>query len=285
MSQKKIILLSSIILGTLLLVGVYSYTDNKTSNAQKYILGTIINIPNENGLEAEMTKIEYKNLKGDIRDAKRHKKLSGEVIAHVNKIMNLSDDGSSFLMPFEVDYEKQEKYTYLGAFYFEPINKSATDNNNSPKIIKHNHSYLIGKNITLEKIGPLIPGSYSFTINIEYFNNKGEQNDLALRFYYEKDAFEVAKNCKDIGSVITRKKSNGENYNVCVFNDNRECTLEAYERGNCPVNGYDISTTDNSIEKWGISHGFLFKNGNFIFPANYENCTIDDFYLERCKIN
>jgi len=284
MSRKKIIPLSLIILALLLIAGAYLYIYTKPNKAQKYILGAVITIPNKDGLEAKMTNIKGENLKGDIKDSQTGKKSGGEAIAYVDKMMNLSDDGSSFILPFELNYEKQEKYLYLGIFYFELTDTSIIGKNNPPKILKHPYSYLLGKNIALEKINSFIPGSYSYTINLEYFNNEGVKNNLALRSYYEKSAFEVAKKCEEIGSIVKRERGDSKSYDVCVFDDNHECTLEAYENGNCPVKGYDVSITDNLIEKWGIAQGFLFKNGNFIFPANYENCTIDDFYFSRCEM-
>lgn len=105
------------------------------------------------------------------------------------------------------------------------------------------------------------------------------KNNLALRFYCKKRAFEVAKKCEEISSIVKRERGDGKSFDVCVFDDIHECTLEAYEKGNCPVKGHDVSITDNSIEKWGIEQGFLFKNGNFIFPVNYENYVIDGFYF------
>ncbi|MFA6194541.1 MAG: hypothetical protein WC719_02205 [Patescibacteria group bacterium] len=284
MSRKKIIVSSSIILALLLLAGAYLYVCNKPSKAQGRILGATIIIPNKDGFEAKLTNIKGENLKGDIKDSQTGKKSGGEVIAYVDKMMNLSDDGSSFILPFELNYGEQEKYLYLGIFYLEPTDTSIIGKNNSPKIIKHPYSYLLGENITLEKINSFIPGPYSYTINLEYFNNEGVKNNLALRFYYEKSAFEVAKKCEEIGSVVKRERGDGKKYDICVLGDSHECTLEAYEKGNCPVEGYDVSMTDNPVKRWGIAQGFLFKNGNFIFQANYENCTIDDFYFDRCEM-
>lgn len=285
MSRKKIIAFFLIMLVLLLVIVAYMYIYNKTGEAQGRILGATIIIPDKEGYGAKMTSIKGGSLKGVIRDSKTGKKSGGEVIAYMDKMLNLSDDGSSFILPFELNYGAQEKDLYLGTFYFEPTDTSIIGKNNSPKIIKHPYSYLLGKNITLEKISSLMPGPYSYTINLEYFNNEGVKNNLALRFYYEQSVFEVAKKCEDIGSIVKKERGDGKSYDVCVFDGNHECTLEAYEKGNCPVKGYDVSITDNPIEKWGIAQGFLFKNGNFIFPANYENCTIDDFYFGRCKIN
>lgn len=285
MSRKKIIALSLIILAFLLMAGAYMYIYNKPGEAQGRILGATIIIPDKDGFEAKMTNIKGDNLKGVVRDSKTGKKSGGEVIAYVDKMLNLSDDGSSFILPFELNYGEQEKYLYLGAFYFEFDNTSIINKADSPKTLKHAYSYLLGKNIALEKIDSFIHGPYSYTINLEYFNNEGVKNELALRFYYEKSAFEVAKKCEDIGSIVKRERGDGKSYDVCIFDGSHECTLEAYEKGNCPVKGYDVSITDNSIEKWGIAQGFLFKNGNFIFRANYENCTIDDFYFGRCAMD
>jgi hypothetical protein len=269
----------------ILMIVAYLYILNKPSEIQKNILGVTITIPNKDGLEAEMTSIKGKNLKGVIKDTKKNKKLSGEVIAYVDQIVSLSDDGSSFILPFELNHENQEKYLYLGIFYFEPVNTSIIDKNKPTKIIKHPYYYLLGKDITLEKIKSVVSGSYSSTINLEYFNNEGVKKDLNLRFYYEKEKFEVAKKCEDIAVIVNREIGDGESYDVCVFDDSHECTLEAYKNGNCPVGGYDVSITEDPIEKWGISQGFLFKNGKFIFPANYENCSISDFYFGHCNIN
>lgn len=285
MNKKlKIVSLSLIILVLLLIAGAYLYIYSKPSKAQKYILGAVITIPNKDGLEAKMTNIKGENLKGDIKDSQTGKKSGGEAIAYVDKMMNLSDDGSSLIIPFELNYGKQEKYLYLGIFYFEPTDTSIIGKNNSPKILKHPYSYLLSKNIVLEKIDSFIPGPYSYTINLEYFNNEGVKNELALRFYYETEKFEVAKKCEEIGSIVKRERGDGKSYDVCIFDGSHECTLEAYENGNCPVKGYDVSITGNPIEKWGIAQGFLFRNGKFIFRANYEPCTIDDFYFGRCEM-
>jgi hypothetical protein len=284
MSRKKIIWISLIALVSILIVCAYLYIFNKPSEAQKYMLGITINIPDKDGLEANMTNKEKNYLKGFIKNLQTGKKSNAEVIAYVNKMTNLSND-ASFIIPFELNYGKNEKYLYLGIFYFEFNNTSIINKADSPKTIKHAYSYLLGKNINFEKIDSVIPGPYSCLVKLGYLNDKGNQEKQVLRFYYEKGTFEIAKKCEEVGTVVTKEKSNGEKYDVCVFNDSHECALGAYEKGNCPVNGYDVSKTDNPIEKWGIAEGFLFKNGAFIFPANYMQCTIDDFYFSRCKID
>lgn len=282
---KKIIISLLIISTVLLVLFIYLNINNKSNESQKNIYGAIIKIPNKEGFEAKMTNIKGNNLRGDIKDSQTGKKSSGEVIAYVDKKINLSDDGSSFILPFELDYGRQERYLYLGAFYFEFDNPSILNKADSPKTLKHPYSYFLGKNITLEKIGLFVPGSYSYIINLEYLNNEGVKSELALRFYYEHAAFEIAKNCEEIGSIVKREKSDGKSYDVCVFDEKHECTLDAYEKGNCPVKGYDISVTENPIEKWGIAQGFLFRNGKFIFRSDFEHCIIDDFYFGRCDIS
>src|SRR5680860_948653 len=156
MSQKKIIIPSLIILALFLMAGAYMYIYNKPDEAQGRILGATIIIPDKDGFEAKITNIKGENLKGDIKDSKTGKKSGGEVIAYVDKMMNLSDDGSSFILPFELNYGEQEKYLYLGTFYFEFDNTSIINKADSPKTLKHPYSYLLGKNIALEKIDSFI---------------------------------------------------------------------------------------------------------------------------------
>jgi len=155
MSRKKIISLSLIILTPLLIAGICLYFYTKPSKAQKYILGAVITVPNKDGFEAKMTSVRGRNLKGEIKDSKTGKKSSGEIVAYIDQAKNLSDDGSSFILPFVLDNGNQEKYLYLGIFYFEPTDTSIVGKNDSPKIIKNPYSYLLGKNITLEKINSM----------------------------------------------------------------------------------------------------------------------------------
>ena len=86
--------------------------------------------------------------------------------------MNLSDNGSSFVPPFGLDYRKRGKYLYLGIFYFESIDTSIVGKNNSTKIIKHLYFYLFGENMILDKLDSFMSGSYSYAINLVYFNNE-----------------------------------------------------------------------------------------------------------------
>lgn len=292
MSQRKIITLALIGLILILIATTHFYFRQSLTPIQKNMFGAVIKIPDNDGYEAKLTNIKGGRLEGQIKNIQIGKKTGDRLLVYTDKAMNINKDASSFMVPFEVDYKNNKKYLYLGLFYLDPISPPTIKDGELTNVgdlemtLKQSSlPFPLGENMVFEKINSIISGSYSSIVNFDYFNGAGAKKNLTIQSYHEKgDAFEIAKKCAEIGSVINREY-NSKNYDACSFDNNHECTLEAYENGNCPIGGYDISVTDNQIEKWGIAQGFLFKDGKFIFRADQENCKIEDFYLGRCKVD
>lgn len=220
---------------------------------------------------ASKIKIKFPNLK------------TGEkIISYPDKAKELTGN-LSFVMPFLVDKGEQGKDYYLGFFYFD--DSSAVNGNfYFYKGIHNVWSYFINQDIDSFNVISATGGSYSIVIKIEYWGKDNLKKEFALRSYYGTEKFDNVKECKEIGSIVNRERGDGKKYDVCIFDDSHECTLEAYDKGDCPVGGYNVSVAKTPAEKYGIANGFLFKNGTFVFPPDYMQCTIDDFYSGKCEM-
>ena len=185
MKKNKIILYLSLVI-LLIIAVVYLYNYNRPSERQALIRDGVVMIPNESGQIAKLSSLEGANLKGYIRDSNTGKKTEGKVVAYLDQMLRFTGN-TSFIIPFELHYGKQDKHLYLGVFYFEFDDDSVLNNANSPKTLKHGHSYLLGKNISLKSINSLIIGSYSHLIDLEYLNKEKEKKEVLLRFFYSEN--------------------------------------------------------------------------------------------------
>ena len=255
MSKKT---LPWLLLGLILAVAAYLYFFNNTGRTG----------------QSEQKNAVNNSLAEAVKNSAVREELSGEMVVFQDKVLYIDDEKSSFILPLEITSESGGKSVYLGVFIFD-----------QPGELRYVESYLLGENVVVERIHSYETGPYSLTVGVEYFDNEGKKQDLTLRRYSEKGVYEPAQECEEIATVEEREKSNGERYSVCVFEEGRECTLNAYKSNNCPVGGYDVSVVGGEIEKWGIAEGFLFKEGEFIFRANYSHCEIADFYFNTCQPN
>jgi len=101
-----------------------------------------------------------------------------------------------------------------------------------------------------------------------------------------------SSNCTDKGGVIqTKQRGDGNEYKICLFEDNRQCEADSLLNGDCPVGGlkvagyiteaavycailggkYEITGMDNDKENGNCS----FFNGNI--------CNVWDLYNGKCE--
>lgn len=57
------------------------------------------------------------------------------------------------------------------------------------------------------------------------------------------------------GQVINKTNCAGKKYKLCVFTDNRQCTLHALKKGYCPVGGIKITGYDNEAQIYCAVNG------------------------------
>lgn len=102
----------------------------------------------------------------------------------------------------------------------------------------------------------------------------------------------AAKYCKENGGTVTvKQRGDGKDYDVCLFEDNRQCEAESLLSGDCPVGGlkvtgyiteaatycailggsYEIIETEDEVEDGSCS----FFNGNV--------CDAWDLYNGKCE--
>jgi len=82
----------------------------------------------------------------------------------------------------------------------------------------------------------LLLGNYSFAVNgSEPVKYKKLMN------------YNLAGKCgKNGGKMVTQYTGSHKPYQVCIFEDNRQCEVKALNKGDCPVGGIKITGYDNS---------------------------------------
>lgn len=93
-------------------------------------------------------------------------------------------------------------------------------------------------------------------------------------------------NCADKGGrSMVQKNSNGGEYGLCYFDDNRACEEWAMMRGTCPVGGVKTTGYDTDAQKycaWVGGRTVAMANAVCTF-ADGSSCLADDLYGGKCQ--
>jgi ABC-type amino acid transport substrate-binding protein/putative hemolysin len=92
------------------------------------------------------------------------------------------------------------------------------------------------------------------------------------------------QNCRDQGGqVTTAQRGDGNEYKICVFEDNRQCEACAMLSGACPVGGIKVTGYPSDAAAYcaitGGQYDFDSNNCNF---SNGESCIAEDYYNGAC---
>ncbi|MDD3919124.1 MAG: lamin tail domain-containing protein, partial [Candidatus Pacebacteria bacterium] len=98
---------------------------------------------------------------------------------------------------------------------------------------------------------------------------------------------EASSYCLSNGGIIEKRISLGGNYNVCVFDDGKECEEEAMYLGKCPLYGVDTSFYSNDKEKYCVlKGGEVDVMGENLCNFPYmKTCNLDDLFSGKCSDN
>ncbi len=94
-------------------------------------------------------------------------------------------------------------------------------------------------------------------------------------------------NCEQKGGrVVMETNSDGSQYGLCYFDDNRACEEWAMMRGNCPVGGVKTTGFDAIEQKFcAWSGGKTIADPKAICDFNDgSSCELDELYKGQCKI-
>jgi len=95
-------------------------------------------------------------------------------------------------------------------------------------------------------------------------------------------------NCSKVGGNLTiEERSDGGQYGLCYFEDNRACEEWALMRGECPVGGVKTTGFDAIDQKycaWSGGQTFAVPNSICTFK-NGSKCSTLDFYNGKCSVS
>jgi len=102
----------------------------------------------------------------------------------------------------------------------------------------------------------------------------------------------ASSNCVEKGGTIQKKqRGDGKEYNVCLFEDNRQCEAESLLKGDCPVGGLKITgyITDAAVYCAILGGKYSItgmnndnENGNCTFFSG-NVCNVWDLYNGKCE--
>jgi putative hemolysin len=103
----------------------------------------------------------------------------------------------------------------------------------------------------------------------------------------------ASKNCVAHGGMLSiRKRADGGEYGICVFEDNRQCEEWAMLRGDCPVGGIKITGYITPAAQYCAITGGIYKivaNGNSDWEQgicsfkNGRTCDVWSYYAGKCS--
>lgn len=102
-------------------------------------------------------------------------------------------------------------------------------------------------------------------------------------------------NCINKGGTLSiQKRSDGGEYGICIFKDNRQCEEWALFRGDCPVGGRKVKGYATPAAQYCVIAGGSYKataqnntdneQGTCTFN-NGKSCDAWDYYSGRCSKN
>lgn len=82
------------------------------------------------------------------------------------------------------------------------------------------------------------------------------------------------------GQKINKINGAGKKYQLCVFSDNRQCTLHALKKGYCPVGGIKITGYDNEEQIYCAVNGgkIIAKPNAMCNLPNGKHISADKYY-------
>lgn len=60
---------------------------------------------------------------------------------------------------------------------------------------------------------------------------------------------------KNGGDIVNKETPHGHKYQVCVFEDNRQCAVKALKNKTCPSDGLKITGYDNDAQIYCVING------------------------------
>ena len=164
--------------------------------------------------------------------------------------------------------EKEEADYFIYALYSAEDyifqNKLSSQVEIIPKYASTENFYLtISKKSPFAKLMPQVNSlleKYKNDATIEQIIEKHKQSlrnkDEAAGEIAVQIANPASVNCSKLGgNLVIQKNSNGGEYGVCFFEDNRQCEEWALFRGACPVGGLKITGYENNAEIFCVITG------------------------------
>jgi hypothetical protein len=121
-----------------------------------------------------------------------------------------------------------------------------------------------------------------------YFSKKSEQKISPVvsdNVISNQIANPASVNCKKVGGSLTiQKHTDGGEYGLCYFEDNRACEEWALLRGDCPIGGVKTTGFDAIDQKfcaWSGGQTLSVPNSVCTFK-NGVKCSTEEFYNGKC---
>ncbi len=152
-----------------------------------------------------------------------------------------------FTAPFRVNFGGTGNFCHVGLF------------SDKDGVVRHLDSIFVGDRIPIQKMTSrrIHPGRFHYSLHIHYLERaEGEsfvqqptlEKILKVKVVHnqanESIHFEPDKSCEELEGRVT----SFEGHNVCYFDDNRQCTLEALASGLCPNTGVKIADYSDAGE-------------------------------------
>jgi len=212
------------------------------------------------------------NIKINISDEQINKNKKIKINLLDNKIVEI-DNIFTTVIPYIVTQNNIDYY-YLGLF------RTARNRKKYFNGIKHIDSYFLGENIKLGKLKSE-KGLYINILTQEYLQ-KGERKKIKLRVSEVLNKFYLNKNCEEIGKKVEKIRGDGQKYIVCILNENKMCELKSYQHGNCPFNGFNVSTLSEKQAYCLLTGNNPWSDTCNIIGRDVK-CDFDDYFKGKCK--
>ncbi|MDD3267338.1 MAG: DUF333 domain-containing protein [Burkholderiales bacterium] len=85
---------------------------------------------------------------------------------------------------------------------------------------------------------------------------------------------------KDGGQIINKKTPSGHKYQVCAFEDNRQCAIMALKNKICPIGGLKITGYDNEAQMYCVINGgkTIAESNAICTLPNGKKISVDKYY-------
>lgn len=93
----------------------------------------------------------------------------------------------------------------------------------------------------------------------------------------------ASENCINLGGTLEEQLKENGNYNLCYFEDNRQCEEWALFYGKCPVGGVKITGYDNREQIYCAVTGGEVSMGDNSCTLDGIVCNLEDYYNGTCE--